>query len=233
MSRRLLLALALLLVPLGASEAALDIEFGRYHALVIGINDYKNLPRLETAVNDASAVADLLRQKYAFEVSLLLNPTRSQVIRALDGLRGKLTERDNLLVYYAGHGVLDVEADAGFWMSVDAEESTQADWISIGTVTQTVKAMSAKHVMVVSDSCYSGTLTRGLVAFDGDTYEVWVIDTRMELSNPGAGNASTIERRFLFSDSLAITFRVDEEVDEHSKSWELLTHGDYVLRRID
>ena len=162
MSRRLLLALALLLVPLGASEAALDIEFGRYHALVIGINDYKNLPRLETAVNDASAVADLLRQKYGFEVSLLLNPTRSQVIRALDGLRGKLTERDNLLIYYAGHGVLDVEADAGFWMSVDAEESTQADWISIGTVTQTVKAMSAKHVMVVSDSCYSGTLTRGL-----------------------------------------------------------------------
>ena len=71
------------------------------------------------------------------------------------------------------------------------------------------------------------------VAFDGDTYEVWVIDTRMELSNPGAGNASTIERRFLFSDSLAITFRVDEVVDEHSKSWELLTHGDYVLRRID
>ena len=162
MSRKFVLALALLLLPLAASEAALDIEFGRYPALVIGINDYKNLPRLETAVNDASAVADLLRQKYGFEVSLLLNPTRSQVIRALDGLRGKLTERDNLLVYYAGHGVLDIEADAGFWLSVDAEESTQADWISISTVTQTVKAMSAKHVMVVSDSCYSGTLTRGL-----------------------------------------------------------------------
>ena len=116
---------------------------------------------LETAVNDASAVADLLRQKYGFEVTLLLNPGRSDVIRALDGLRADLTERDNLLIYYAGHGVLDVEADAGFWMSVDAEENTQADWISIGTITSTVRAMSAKHVMVVSDSCYSGRLTRG------------------------------------------------------------------------
>ena len=32
--------------------------------------------------------------------------------------------------------MLDVEADAGFWMSVDAEESTQADWISIANRNQ-------------------------------------------------------------------------------------------------
>ena len=163
MLRRAIFALALLLLPLGGTNAALqDIDFGRYHALVIGINAYKNLPKLETAVNDASAVADLLRQKYGFEVTLLLNPGRSEVIRALDKLRGELTESDNLLIYYAGHGVLDVEADTGFWMSVDAEESTQADWISVATVTSTVRAMSARHVMVVSDSCYSGRLTRGL-----------------------------------------------------------------------
>ena len=158
-------AAALALVWVGfvaTAHAALDVEFGRYHALVIGINDYKNLPRLETAVNDATVVADVLRQRYGFEVTLLLNPGRSDVIRALDKLRGDLTERDNLLIYYAGHGVLDVEADIGFWMSVDAEAGTQADWISIGTITGTVKAMSAKHVMIVSDSCYSGTLTRGI-----------------------------------------------------------------------
>ena len=156
-------ALALVWVGFVApAHAALDVDFGRYHALVIGINDYKNLPRLETAVNDATAVADVLRQRYGFEVTLLLNPGRSEVIRAMDKLRGELTERDNLLIYYAGHGVLDVEADAGFWMSVDAEEGTRADWIDIGAVTQTVRAMSAKHVMIVSDSCYSGRLTRGL-----------------------------------------------------------------------
>ena len=158
-------AAALALVWVGfvaTAHAALDVDFGRYHALVIGINDYKNLPKLETAVNDATAVADVLRLKYGFEVTLLLNPGRSEVIRAMDKLRGELTERDNLLIYYAGHGVLDVEADIGFWMSVDAEAGTQADWISIGSITGTVKAMSAKHVMIVSDSCYSGTLTRGI-----------------------------------------------------------------------
>ena len=160
MIRRLSLVLALLVWT--PAHAALDVDFGRYHALVIGINDCQNLPRLETAVNDASAVADVLRQKYGFKVELLLNPTRDKVIRTLDRLRRELTERDNLLIYYAGHGVLDVEADVGFWMSVDAEEETQSDWISIATVTSTVRAMSAKHVMIVSDSCYSGRLTRGL-----------------------------------------------------------------------
>ena len=162
MIRRVLLVLALLVaVP---AHAALDVDFGRYYALVIGINDYENLPRLKTAVNDARAVAEVLEEKYGFEVTLLINPGRSKVIRAIDRLRGELTERDNLLIYYAGHGVLDVEADAGYWMSVDAEEDTQVDWISVATVTSTVKAMSAKHVMVVSDSCYSGRLTRGVSA---------------------------------------------------------------------
>ena len=102
-----------------------------------------------------------MRKRYGFEVTLLLNPTRSDVIRGLDELRGELTERDNLLIYYAGHGVLDVEADMGFWQPVDAEEGTRANWIAISGVTGTVKAMAAKHVMVVSDSCYSGRLTRG------------------------------------------------------------------------
>ena len=95
---------------------------------------------------------------------MLINPGRSEGHPCLDGLRGELTELDNLLVYYAGHGVLDVDGDAGFWLSVDAEESTQADWISIATVTSTVKGMSAKHVMVVSDSCYSGRITRSAPA---------------------------------------------------------------------
>ncbi|MCH7938093.1 MAG: caspase family protein, partial [Proteobacteria bacterium] len=39
--------------PFPALPAPDDIDFGRYHALVIGINDYEYLPKLQTAVNDA------------------------------------------------------------------------------------------------------------------------------------------------------------------------------------
>jgi hypothetical protein len=136
------------------------LDFGRYHALVIGNVAYGSLPQLETAVNDAVAVGNLLRNDYGFEVVLLTNATRDTVIQALDSMRRRLTENDNLLVYYAGHGQLDPQADRGYWLPVDATEDSRARWLSNADVTDTLKAISAKHVMVVADSCYSGTLTR-------------------------------------------------------------------------
>ncbi|SLN32313.1 caspase family protein [Oceanibacterium hippocampi] len=160
---RFIAIIALLVAVLAsgpAHKAYAEIEFGRYEALVIGINDYRDLPRLKTAVNDASAVHDLLMRRYGFNSTLLLNPSRYELVRALDEMRGRLTEQDNLLVYYAGHGVLDEAADQGFWLPIDAEKDSQANWVSIATVTATLRAVSAKHVLVVSDSCYSGTLTR-------------------------------------------------------------------------
>ena len=80
-----------------------EIEFGRYHALVIGNNDYKYLPKLTTAVGDAESVAKLLEDKYGFAVTKLTNATRRDITGAFNRLRQRLTEKDNLLVYYAGH----------------------------------------------------------------------------------------------------------------------------------
>ena len=94
------------------SAAALDT--GRYHALVIGNNDYLKLPKLETAVADAEAVADLLTKRYGFAVQIMRNATRTDILRALNQYRAELTEEDNLLIYYAGHGSLDRQTNTGF-----------------------------------------------------------------------------------------------------------------------
>ncbi|MCH6590108.1 MAG: caspase family protein, partial [Proteobacteria bacterium] len=138
-----------------------DIEFGRYHALVIGIGNYKHLPRLKTAVNDAKAVADVLRQDYGFTVKLLLDPARDDIVDTLDEYRAALDQTDNLLIYYAGHGWLDEESDRGYWLAADARPNRRSKWVSNATITDTLKTLQAKHVMVVADSCYSGTLIRG------------------------------------------------------------------------
>ena len=138
-----------------------DIEFGRYHALVIGIGNYKHLPRLKTAVNDAKAVADVLRQDYGFTVKLLLDPARDDIVDTLDEYRAALGQADNLLIYYAGHGWLDEESDRGYWLAADAKPNRRSKWVSNATITDTLKTLQAKHVMVVADSCYSGTLIRG------------------------------------------------------------------------
>ena len=140
-----------------------DVEFGNYHALVIGSNDYKHLPKLTTAETDAQSVAKTLKNKYAFKVRTLINPKRQDILDQFDDYRERLTGNDNLLIYYAGHGYLDEQTNRGYWMPVDAHPNRRSAWIPNADITATLKGLKANHVMVVSDSCYSGTLTRGLV----------------------------------------------------------------------
>ena len=144
----------------GPQDALAGIDFGRYHALVIGINNYAHLPKLKTAVNDAKAVAALLEKDYGFKVRLLIDPSRTEMIDVFDDYLKTLTAKDNLLIYYAGHGWLDRATDRGYWLPVDAQEGRRSNWVSNATITDTLKSLAAKHVIVIADSCFSGTLTR-------------------------------------------------------------------------
>jgi predicted small lipoprotein YifL len=169
-------ATAALTAPFSATPAdsmVASLNFGSYHALVIGNNDYQRLPKLRTAVNDAKSMAEVLRAKYGYEVELLLNATRSEIFKAIYSYRRTLTSRDNLLIYYAGHGWLDKEADEGYWLPVDAGRQDPANWISNSSITSSLRAMKAKHVLVVADSCYSGKLARGISirVRSGDYYQ--------------------------------------------------------------
>ncbi len=147
--------------PAIAPELA-ALDYGRYHAIVIGNDTYTSLPRLNTAVADAKAVAAILEQDYGFSVSLLTDATEAAIVGTVTDLRRTLTPKDNLLIYYAGHGWYDEEAERGYWLPVDAVLDNRSNWISNADVTDMLKAIKAKHVIVVADSCYSGTLTRGL-----------------------------------------------------------------------
>ena len=60
--------LVLLFVCFALPLPAATLETGRYHALVIGNNDYLKLPKLQTAVADAEAVSDLLTKRYEYGV---------------------------------------------------------------------------------------------------------------------------------------------------------------------
>jgi peptidoglycan hydrolase-like protein with peptidoglycan-binding domain len=151
--------------PATAQQAALppelaNLDYGTYHALVIGNDTYRSLPRLNTAVGDAEAVAKQLERNYHFNVRLLTNATEEDIIGALTDMRRELGWNDNLLIYYAGHGWYDRDAEQGYRLPVDASEDNQAHWISNADITNGLKALKAKHILVVADSCYSGTLAR-------------------------------------------------------------------------
>ncbi|MBS3779311.1 MAG: caspase family protein [Desulfovermiculus sp.] len=137
-----------------------DIDFGRYYALVIGNTNYTHLPDLESARKDAQEVASLLESKYGFNTSLLLDASRYDILSTLNALREELTEKDNLLIYYAGHGELDKVNMRGYWLPINAERESTANWISNISLTDILNIMSAKQILVVADSCYSGIMTR-------------------------------------------------------------------------
>ncbi|MGQ0794297.1 MAG: caspase family protein [Deltaproteobacteria bacterium] len=140
------------------------LDFGDYYALIIGNTEYIYWPGLETPKNDAVKVAAILRDKYGFKTQALLNATRRDILQALNEHRKKLTERDNLLIYFAGHGYLDEKIGRGYWIPVDGERDSPVQWISTSIIADFLGSMSAKHVLVVADSCYSGALTRSSIA---------------------------------------------------------------------
>ncbi|MFQ5526960.1 MAG: caspase family protein, partial [Thermoanaerobaculia bacterium] len=141
-----------------------EIDFGEYHALVIGNKAYQKLPELDTAVNDAREIAELLEGKYGFKVRLMVDATRYQTMTALNELRESLTREDNLLVYYAGHGKRDDKGETAYWQPVDADPVNPVNWIPSAVVTEHLDLVPAKHVFVVADSIYSGLRTRASIA---------------------------------------------------------------------
>jgi hypothetical protein len=141
-------------------------DLGDFYALLIGNNDYRHLPKLRSAIHDISDVSRILSTQYGFKVEMLTDATRSDIISALNKLRRTLTGKDNLLIYYAGHGILDEGADEGYWLPVDAEPGVETNWIANSFVTASIRAIAAKHVIIVADSCYAGKLTRGVSLVD-------------------------------------------------------------------
>ena len=140
------------------------IPFGNYHALLIGNKNYQYWPRLDTPENDARKTGDLLARKYGFKSKVIVNATRYDILKALNDLRKELTEKDNLLIYYAGHGHLDEKISRGYWVPIDGETDSNANWISTSAITDILNTIAAKHILIVADTCYSGALTRSSLA---------------------------------------------------------------------
>ncbi len=146
-----------------------DVKLGRYFSLVIGNNDYEHLNDLENAANDASAVDRVLREEYGFESKLLINATEKQIYQAFVELQKKTSENDLVMIYYAGHGY-EIKNES-YWLPVEVQSRQEAEVSGISSlkVADWVRAMSAKHVMIIADSCYSGS---GIETTGGFRYSV-------------------------------------------------------------
>ena len=156
--------------PVAEKKPALPtIDSGNNYALIIGNKEYAYWPNLDTPKNDALKTAEVLSKKYGFKTKVLLNATRYDILLAFYESQKKLTEKENLLIYYAGHGHLD-DKGRGYWIPVDGEIDKKDNWISTLVITEMLNTILARHVLVVADTCYAGALTQSaLVRLEGST----------------------------------------------------------------
>jgi len=133
---------------------------GDYWALLIGINEYQSWPALRTPVSDVNKLGKLLTEKYGFEEKRIIKlidqqATGSAIINAFSRLRKQVRKNDSVLIYYAGHGYLD-EFEAAFWTPVNAKKEDVFGLIATDRINRILAKLPARHIFLVSDSCYSG-----------------------------------------------------------------------------
>ena len=163
-------------------------------AICIGINDYPgSMNDLQGCVNDANDWCALL-QGFGFDVSVMLNAqaTRNNVKAALDGLVTAANAGDVVVFTYSGHGtqVMDVSGDESdaYDEALYAYDGSVVD-DDLRTIINKINPQAT--LVIISDSCFSGTVTR-----------LAAVDAKPRFVAPkGLPARRTVRRRFLLPES--------------------------------
>ena len=177
--------------------------------MVIGVGDYPHpsIKPLVYSVPDAQEVYNILTQYYNFDpnrTQLLLNPTRAQLIGAFSAYvpsgQTPLRETDNLLVFYAGHGEWDEDYREGYWLPSDAEARNRANWVSNSDIQRAFRAIKAKHILLLSDACFAGSMFATREALKNIAVEEAYKETSRKAIT--AGNLTAVPDRSVFKEFL-------------------------------
>lgn len=193
------------------------IGSGTYHALLIAVQDYRSteITKLDHPVQDASRLRDELISNYTFDpsnVTLLRNPDRKEIFKAFESLRKTVGPNDSVLVFFAGHGVWREDMQQGFWLPRDASGmSDPSDWIPNSTLRDYIKAIRARHLLLVADACFSGGIFKVRDAFsrpNAAVEKVFEMPSRKALTS---GSLKTVPDRSVFVEYLLKRLRENRD----------------------
>jgi hypothetical protein len=215
---------------LGSQEKQIEVNYSpsnaRYYALIIGVDDYKDndIKDLDNPVKDATRLKTILKTNYTFEeedIIFLANPTKADIIGTLHGLRKKLTENDNLLIFYAGHGYWDEDMKLGYWLPSDANNDNPVNWIPNTDLTNYLSAIKTKHTLLIADACFSGGIFKTRKAFTNQV----ALEKLMQLKSRKAitsGTLTEVPDRSVFIQYL--TKRLSENQNKYLSSEQLFSN---------
>lgn len=139
------------------------LKKGKNYLLAIAINNYPNFSRLKNCIKDSEGIINILLSRYTFkeqDIERLYNESASKerIFEELDKLHNTLTENDNLLIYFAGHGYYDEKSKVGYFIHQNAKKGDYWNYISHADFRDKIKAIPTKHTFLILDSCFSGAL---------------------------------------------------------------------------
>ena len=202
----------------------------KFYALIIGVDHYNDpdLPDLNNPINDAEKLYNTLTSYYNFDkenVRILKDATRGDIIRNLDELAQIVTNNDNLLIFYAGHGWWDEVSTNGYWLPSDAERNVKTNWFRNSALVDYLKEINTRHTLLISDACFAGSIFKQRSAFgnketafeklyDLPSRKAMTSGTLTEVSDRSAFMKYMIERLeendqvYLSSEQLFSSFRI-------------------------
>lgn len=167
------LSFALAMAVLPAHGEAETSPVGTRRALLIGINEYQLFPNLRGAVNDIDLIESVLTTRYGFSEEHIqrvtdAEATRKGILEALDALAGRAEPDDVVYVHYSGHGSQQSDASGDEPDGLDETlvphdgRTTDVPDILDDELDEHLSRIKARRVVVVLDSCHSGTATRSI-----------------------------------------------------------------------
>ena len=157
--------LAVLLSIAAASQAlAIQAHAAKRVALVIGNNDYRNVPKLQKAVNDARTMGDTLKQ-LGFSVMVAENQTRQAFSQSLLAFDASIEKGDTAFFFFAGHG-FEI-AGQNFLLPTDVpaaaegqEELVRDASILADRIIERLQNRQARTAILVFDACRNNPFER-------------------------------------------------------------------------
>ncbi len=178
------------------------LNSAQFHALFIGIEDYdrEGVTPLDHPINDAHNLLSVLQAKYHFKdenTIFLRNPDRSAIIDSFDKLTKNVKVEDQVLIFYAGHGIWDQNMEQGYWLPVDASLDSKANWLSNSTIRDYLRGIKSKHTLLITDACFSGGILKERAVFQNSRamLELYKMPSRKAITS---GTLSTVPDESVF-----------------------------------
>jgi hypothetical protein len=142
---------------------------GKNYAVFIASQNYDDsaIPSLENPIPDAVKLKLILKNNYNFteeNIFTLFNPQRSDFKKKFLELKEALQPEDNLVIFYAGHGIWVEKEKKGYWLLTDAQRNDINTWVPNKEVLQLISELPSRHTLLITDACFSGSVfkSRGL-----------------------------------------------------------------------